>query len=188
MKKLSLLAIYLLSSVSIAQAATTDSALSCTDFVPTDEALQRFPDLIGACESVVERDGELYGKFRAIVRRAGSRTVTLYLPATDHTFTVEPQSGARVLVGNQKVRPRDLTRGSEVRIYLASRAFATPDIEEISLVTDTEAVITHPVVTTRALPTTASVLPGIALSSAMLLVAGFGLRRIRRHRERGNQK
>ena len=32
-----------------------DSALTCSDFRPTPEALQRFPDLKGACESVVER-------------------------------------------------------------------------------------------------------------------------------------
>jgi hypothetical protein len=35
--------------------------LSCKDFVPTEEARQRFPDLAGACDGVVERDGELFG-------------------------------------------------------------------------------------------------------------------------------
>ena len=33
--------------------------LSCKDFIPTQEARERFPDLAGACEGVVERDGEL---------------------------------------------------------------------------------------------------------------------------------
>ena len=35
------------------------TALSCNDFRPTNEAIERFPDLVGACEGIVERDGEL---------------------------------------------------------------------------------------------------------------------------------
>lgn len=132
----------------------TASALTCDDFVPTDEYLERFPYLEGACESVVERNGELYGLFRAVVRRAGSRTVTIYLPATDQTFRVEPEEGTRVLIGGSKVRPRDLERGQEIRIYLATKAFSTPDIEEISLVTDSEVIIHHAVEPVESLPTT----------------------------------
>ena len=120
------------------------TALSCRDFRPTPEALERFPDLQGACESVVEREGELYGKFRAVVRRASSGEVTLYLPVTDHTFVVHPQPGARVLLEGRKVRPGDLRRGQEIQIYLAANAFARPDIEEVALVSETDAVIAHP--------------------------------------------
>ena len=35
----------------------TETELSCQDFRPTEEALRRFPDLVGACEAVVVRDG-----------------------------------------------------------------------------------------------------------------------------------
>jgi hypothetical protein len=157
----------------------TPTALSCVDFVPTQEALERFPDLEGACEAVVERDGELYGKFRAVVRRAGSRSVTLYLPATDHTFKVEPEEGTRVLVGGDKVRPRDLQRGQEIRIYLAAQAFSTPDIEEIALVTESEIMVQHTVAPVAMLPTTASLWPTFALASFALLGVGFLLRRQR---------
>lgn len=157
----------------------TPSALTCADFVPTPEALERFPDLEGACEEVVERNGELYGKFRAVVRRAGSRSVTLYLPATDHTFVVEPEDDIRVLIGGDKVRPRDLQRGQEIRIYLAAQAFSTPDIEEVAFVTESELIVEHPVVAAPALPTTASPWPGIGLASLALLGVGFVLRRQR---------
>ena len=155
------------------------TALSCADFVPTQEALDRFPDLVGACEAVVERDGELYGLFSAVVRRASSRLVTLYLPVTDHTFQVEPQEGARVLIGGRKVRPRDLQRGDEIRIYLAAQAFSTPDIEEVAFVTESELIIDHPVSPAAALPTTASPWPALGLLSLALLGAGFVLRRLR---------
>jgi hypothetical protein len=157
----------------------TPSALTCDDFVATQEALDRFPDLEGACEAVVERDGELYGLFTAVVRRPGSRSVTLYLPVTDHTFQVEPQDDARVLIDGRKVRPRDLQRGQEIRVYLAARTFSTPDIEEIAFVTESEVLIEHPVVRASALPTTASLLPALGLMGLLLLGAGIVMRRLR---------
>ncbi len=157
-------------------AEATPTALTCNDFVPTQAALERFPDLVGGCEAVVERNDELYGLFRAIVRRPGSRSVTLYLPATDHTFSVTPEDGARVLIGGRKVRPRDLQRGQEIRIYLAARAFSTPDIEEVALVTDSEVIVEHRVVAAAALPTTASPWPLLGLASLTLFGAGLGVR------------
>jgi hypothetical protein len=79
--------------------------LSCKDFVPTEEARQRFPDLAGACDGVVERDGELFGLFHAEVRRVRGGRVTLHLPATDHTFTVKPDPSLRVLIDGRNRRP-----------------------------------------------------------------------------------
>ena len=157
----------------------TPTALSCSDFRPTQEALDRFPDLIGACEAVVERDGQLYGKFTAVVRRSSVSSVTLYLPATDRTFSVKPDADARVLIGTRKVRPRDLQRGDEIHIYLAASAFATPNVEEIAMVTESEAMITHPVEPEAALPTTASPWPAVGLASLVLLGAGWFMRRRR---------
>ena len=55
------------------------TALSCNDFRPTPEALERFPNLAGACEGIVERDGELFGLFRAVVLRTTNTSVTLRL-------------------------------------------------------------------------------------------------------------
>lgn len=163
----------------------TETELSCQDFRPTEEALRRFPDLVGACEAVVDRDGELYGRFSVVVRRAGNRTVTLYLPATDHTFKVDTKPDDRVLAGNRKVRPRDLVRGQEIQIYLSARQFSRPDIEEVALVTESEMIIKHPVEHVAALPTTASPWPAAALLSLALLGTGALARRRRTISERG---
>ncbi len=141
-------------SMHAAESGVTPSALTCDDFVPTEAALARFPDLAGACETVVERNGELYGQFRAVVRRASFSSVTLYLPVTDHTFRVKPEGDARVLLGGVKVRPRDLRRGQEIRIYLSTAAFSTPNVEEVSLVTESDLIISHKVESVAALPTT----------------------------------
>jgi hypothetical protein len=119
--------------------------LSCKDFIPTQEARERFPDLAGACEGVVERDGELYGLFRAEVRRVRGNNITLHLPATDHTFTVKPDPATRVMVDGRKVRPRDLATRQEIRIYLSASEFAKPDVEEIAFVTESEFLLDVPV-------------------------------------------
>lgn len=119
--------------------------LSCKDFIPTQEARDRFPDLAGACEGVIERDGELYGLFRAEVRRVRGTNVTLHLPATDHTFTVRPDPATWVMAGDKKVRPRDLMPTQEIRIYLSASEFSKPDVEEIAFVTESDFLVDVPV-------------------------------------------
>lgn len=155
------------------------SELSCADFVPTEAALKRFPNLEGACEAVVERNGELFGLFRAIVRVPGNRTTVLYIPATDKTVRVHPEPGTHVLIDGRKTRPMQLTRGQEIRIYLSLTEFATPNIEEVVLVTESDVLIEHSVETVAALPTTASLLPALGLGSLALFGAGWLIRRRR---------
>jgi hypothetical protein len=119
--------------------------LSCKDFIPTQEARERFPDLAGACEGVVERDGELYGLFRAEVRRVRGNNVTLHLPATGHTFTVRPDPATWIKAGDKKVRPRDLVPTQEIRIYLSASEFSKPDVQEIAFVTESDFIVDVPV-------------------------------------------
>jgi hypothetical protein len=176
-RKLLLILATLLSSAAVGAQEMTE--LSCRDFRPTNEAIERFPNLLGACEGIVDRDGELYGKFTANVRRVRGNNVTLHLPATDRTFTVRADPSQRVLIGNRKVRPRDLQRGDEIRIYLAASAFAKPDIEDIALITEENVLVDVEVESVAALPTTASVWPAIGTAGLLLFVAGYLLRRRR---------
>jgi hypothetical protein len=155
------------------------SELACEDFKPSPAAMERFPDLLGACEAIVERNGELYGKFTAIVRRASFSSATLYLPATDHTFKVSPESSTRVLIGNEKVRVRDLQRGQEIHIYLAASEFGKPDIEEVVLLSDQNILVATATEPAPMLPKTASLLPTVGLAGLLLLAVAFVLRRQR---------
>jgi len=173
---ISLLAVTLSFSATTAwsQAAATTS-LTCQDFKPTQEALERFPDLKGACESVVERNGELYGRFTAIVRRVGVSSVTLYLPATDHTFTVNPSADTRVEVNGRKVRPRDLSRGDEIHIYLAADVFGTRNepVKAVAMETESDEIVEVATQPAQALPTTASPWPTVGLAGMALLGVGL---------------
>lgn len=179
MRTLQLSLILLVAAFTATAEAQQPSALTCDDFIPTQEALDRFPDLAGACEAIVERDGELYAQFKAIVRRVVGNTVTLYLPATDYTFRVLPDSELRVLVNGQKKRTRDLMRSQEISIYLATSQFARPNIEEVALVTETDMVVDVPVEEVAALPSTASPLPAALAAGLFLIGIAFLLRRRR---------
>ncbi len=140
MKTIPLLALGVLFAGASASAQEMTS-LSCNDFRPTNEAIERFPNLVGACEGIVERDGELYGLFRAVVRRVQGNNVTLHVPATGKTFTTRPDSSARALIDGKKTRTRDLMRGQEIRIYLAVSEFSKPDIQEVAFVTEENVIV-----------------------------------------------
>ena len=128
---------------------------------------------------MVERNGALFVKIGAIVRRTGNRTTTLYLPATDHTFDVSPKRNARVLIDGRKVRPRDLERGQKISIYISVDEFSQPRIDDIAMATTGDDIVTHRMEPASALPTTASPCPTVALFGLLLLGAGFAIRRLR---------
>jgi hypothetical protein len=169
----------LLMTLATMSSAQEISQLACEDFKPSPEALTRFPDLKGACEAIIERNGELYAKFTAIVRRASNRSVTLHLPATDHTFRITPDASARVSIGGRQTRVRDLTRGQEIHIYLATSEFGKPDIEEVVLFSDTNVLIAVQMEPVPMLPRTASLLPTLGLAGLALLLFAALMRRQR---------
>jgi len=179
MKMFRLALVLAVASIVATASAQEMTALSCDDFKPTPEALERFANLKGACEGIVDRDGELYAKFTAIVRRAAGNNVTLYLPATENTFRVQADSSQRVLIGGKKTRVRDLVRGQEIRIYLSVSQFAKPDIEEVAFITEEDMIVDIEIERVAALPTTASIWPTLAGAGLLLLGAGYALRRRR---------
>ena len=145
MTRLFLLLPLLAATVTLESTAQEVSALSCADFRPTPEAMQRFPHLRGACEGVVERNGELYGKFSAVVRRVRGNNVTLYLPATEHTFTVRPDPSTRILVHGKRTRARDLVPKQKIHIYLSASEFAEPDVANVAFLSDSDFLIDIPI-------------------------------------------
>jgi hypothetical protein len=141
-------------------AVAEDSDMSCADVLAkmrleaTPEALERFKDLEGSCMGVVERDGELFMTTKMVVRNVTGNNVTLYLPATDRTFRVRAEAGKRFMIGNTRVRARDLNRGQELHLYVSVAEFTQPVIEKIAFATESEEIIIAPVVVVAAMPTT----------------------------------
>ena len=129
------------------------------------------------------RNGSPDIKVGAVVRRPGSKTVRLYVPATDRTVEITPQENLRVLIDGRKIPPSRLQRGQEINIYLSVEEFTRPKMEpvqQVALATETEEIVDVVAVPVAALPTTASPLPALGLFGAGLLAAGLFMRRLRR--------
>ena len=153
--------------------------LSCDDFKPTPEALERYKNLEGACEAIVERDGELFAKFTAVVRRVRGNSVTLHLPATDHTFVVKPEVGKRITSGNREFRPRDLVNRQELSIYLSVASLARPNITDVAFMTEEQGIVQFAVYDAPSLPATAGIWPAVLLLGTILLAMSLMLRTLR---------
>ena len=187
MKKLvsSVLAAGLLASMTAqAEEATVTCESLAEDYRVTGaaEQLAQSPDLFGACEEVVMRDGSPYIKVGAVVRRAGRDTVRLYVPATDRTVEISPQEDLRVMIDGRKVRPSRLERGQEIRIYLSVAEFTRPrpePVQQVAMATETEEIRQVQATPVAALPTTASMLPALGLFGALFVAGGLLVRRLR---------
>jgi len=126
----------------------------------------------------------LPGGGRGGVRRASRSSVTLYIPATDHTFSVTPEADSFVYIGGRKYRPRDLERGQELNIYVSIDRFTQPipvneEIIEIAFVDAEHRAIAQPIETVAALPTTASLWPAVGSLGVLFVIGGMLLRRSR---------
>lgn len=120
----------------------------------TDEGRERFANLAGSCMGIVDRDGALYMHTSMVVRRVRGNTVTLYIPANDTTIEVEPDSDARVDIGGQKMRPRDLSRGQELDLFVSVDKFTQPVLDEIMMPTESGELVPAAAAPAAALPTT----------------------------------
>ena len=137
------------------------SEITCAElgdnYEVTAEAKERFSDLAGACEGVYEMNGGLYVRTQAVLRRKAGTRVYLYLPATDHTFSLIPKKDARVWVGNRKYGLHDLTAGDELGIYLSVDKLANERVDTVAFVTEDdheEEIVEVAAETAPALPTT----------------------------------
>ena len=141
-------------------ALAVEYTMSCDDVITklnveaTGEAKARFADMEGSCLGVVERDGNLYMHTKMVIRRVRGNNITIYLPATDRTFTVRPDPASRVLIAGRKVRPRDLSRGQELNFYISVDEFTQPVIDEVAFETETDEFVVSAAAIVAALPTT----------------------------------
>jgi hypothetical protein len=81
------------------------------------------------------------------------------------------------------MRIRDLSRGDEIGIYLKVDSFFQDRVQEVAFAVPDDAAETHTLVPLQdapSLPTTASLLPALGLTSGLLFAAGMFLRRFRK--------
>ena len=135
-------------------AMTCEEVLSDLNLQVTAAGQEKYADLQGSCLGVVDRDGDLYMHTKMIVRKVRGGKVTLYVPANDSTTVVTPGADSRVLIAGQKVRPRDLTRGQELNLYVAVDKITESVFDEVLMESTTDDLVAAPAEEVMALPTT----------------------------------
>ncbi|AQA18674.1 hypothetical protein BST95_10930 [Halioglobus japonicus] len=159
----------------------TESSVTCADLNWSAEVLAVNPDIAQTCQSVYEKDGELYAKAVIEVVRVRGNRMTFRTVHTDGTMgdsrSVQLDSSWRADIGGRSYRASDLMRGQQLNVYLPEDRFALAVHDEDGPDAADMVVIEEEVVE---MPTTASPLFLIGAAGGALLALGGALTGLRR--------
>ncbi len=161
--------------------AVETDAVTCADLNWSAEVLANNPDIGESCQSVFEKNGELYAKSTVEVVRVRGNRMTFRPLHTDGTMgdsrSMQLDSSWRAEIGGRSYRASDLMRGQQLNVYIPQDRFALavqdadgPD--EADLIVIEEEVVE--------MPTTASPLFLIGAVGGAFLALGGMLTGIRR--------
>ena len=165
----------------MAQDKVESTTVTCADLNWSAEVLAMNPDIGESCQSVFEKNGELYAKSTVEVVRVRGNRMTFRPLHTDGTMgdsrSIQLNSSWRADIGGRSYRASDLMRGQQLNVYIPQDRFALaihdadgPD--EADLIVIEEEVVE--------MPATASPLFLIGAVGGALLALGGMLTGIRR--------
>ncbi|QFU76220.1 hypothetical protein EY643_11420 [Halioglobus maricola] len=174
------MALALSAGSTMAQDKAVSSSVTCADLNWSAEVLAINPDIAQTCQSVYEKNGELYAKAVIEVVRVRGNRMTFRTVHTDGTMgdsrSVQLDSSWRADIGGRSYRASDLMRGQQLNVYLPQDRFALAVHDEDGL-DDADLVVIEEEV---AMPTTASPLFLIGAAGGALLALGGALTGLRR--------
>jgi hypothetical protein len=166
----------------MAAKAVESTTVTCADLNWSAEVLTNNPDIAAMCQTVYEKDGELYAKVSIEVTRIRGNKMTFRPIGTDgmkgESRRVTLGSDWRANIAGREYRLGDLIAGQQLNVYLPEGRFALSigdDDAHISELVDIE-----PAEEPAAMPTTASPLFLFGLAGAGFLALGSLLSVFRR--------
>jgi hypothetical protein len=164
----------------IAQDENVTSSITCADLNWSAEVLAKNPDIAAMCQTVYEKDGNLYAKTSVEVVRVRGNIMTFRPLHVDGTKgdsrSVTLDSSWRAQIAGRNYRASDLSRGQELDVYLPEDRFALavvdvdgPDEGDFLVIEDA-----------TQMPTTASPLFLFGLAGGAFLALGGAISAIRR--------
>jgi hypothetical protein len=158
----------------------TSTANDCGAITWSDRALELYPTIGSACQSVEERNGKKYVKFTGKLKskeEGGKRIVVDFKDGGE--FTLSPPPETTFYIDGRQKKVADLRRGDELNFYIAEDRLAAqfPETEtqtaRLVVVPIVQDVPEEPEQMTAALPRTASLVPtlGIAAFGVLALAA-----------------
>lgn len=144
-----------------------------------EAALEKYPNLAGACQSVEERDGKSYVRFQGTVVRNVDRgkEVQVRIKGGD-TVTFTPPADMTVYINDRQKSVSALARGDELNFYIPEDRFAAQFAQDT---TPAPRYVIVPIVfheVSEELPeqtAQASELPATASNRGALVLLGGGL-------------
>ena len=166
----------------MAAKAMESTTVTCADLEWSAEVLAANPEIGAMCQTVYEKDGELFAKVSVEIQRMRGDRMTFRLINTDGSKgaprSVKLGNDWRATIGGKVYSRSDLLPGQELNIYMPQDRF------ELSIGDDdayiNELVIIEEVVEVSEMPVTASPLFLVGLAGAGFLALGGLLGGIRR--------
>lgn len=164
-------------------------ANDCQAIQWSDNALQMYPTIAAACQSVEEREGKKYVKFQGTVERVADGGRRLVVDFKDGgQITLFPPPETNFYVAGRRTQAAQLQRGDALNFYIAEDRLAAqfPENAETEVVNTRFVVV--PIMAPEArdeqvaatLPATATSLPLLGLGGVVFLSLGAMLRYRRR--------
>lgn len=169
-----------LASSPAALAQETAPAPTCDDIEWSSTVTDEYPNIADACNSVLEKNGAIYARVQVELLRVSGRTLTFKMLNADGTtagnYSQTVDTSWRANIGGREYRPRDLSRGQMLNVYMPGDRWAV--IHEDEDGPDAEDLV--PLELAPMLPKTATVLPLLAGLGGGLMLLGAALGWVRR--------
>lgn len=167
-------------ALTVGQSAMAQDELSCSDIEWSSTVTDQYPNIAGACDAVVEKNGKLYARVEVQVQRVRGRTMTFKIINNDGSsggsYSQTVDTSWRAKIGGMSYRVGELSRGQNLNVYLPHDRWAVIH-EDDDGPDEADAV---ELVAAPALPETASPLPLIGMFGGLFMLLGAGLGVIRR--------
>jgi hypothetical protein len=154
--------------------------LSCSDIEWSSVVTDQYPSIADACDAVVMKNDKMFARIEVEVMRVRGRTLTFRIMNNDGSsggnYSQTVDTSWRAKIGGRSYRPRDLSRGQMLNVYMPGDRWAVIH-EDDDGPDEADAIALSPA---PVLPETASPLPLIGLLGGLFMALGAGLGVIRR--------
>ncbi len=166
----------------LAAKAVESTTVSCDDLTWSADYLAQNPEVGAMCQTVYEKDGELFAKVSIEVTRIRGNKMTFRPIHKDGTKgerrSITLPTDWRAKIAGREYRASDLVAGQELNVYLPQDRFALTIGDDDAFVN--QLVVIETVAEVTEMPTTASPLFLVGLAGGAMLALGGLFSAVRR--------
>jgi hypothetical protein len=104
------------------QTAIAQDDVGCSDIEWSSVVTDEYPSIANACDDVVVKNGKMFAKIEVEIMRVRGRTLTFRIMNNDGTsggtYSQTVEMDWRAKIAGREYRPRDLSRGQSLNVYM----------------------------------------------------------------------